>query len=281
MLPNARANGKPIREFTCSPAFALAAAIYQGYKRIEIYGVELSSNTEYHYQQGNFKYWLGVAAGRGIEVDIHSTMFDTPLYGYEGEVFLPYETFTDRIAELAQWVDEKRGKFIAAKKTTDAALKEFANGDNTKQLLPAVIETITHAHHLGEIDGAVQENQRYIDKADAMKAQGGEFVFSRQEFEASAARLNAEIADVTGQIQAMKGQLDIYHGSIVNAAKGSPKRDKILTGYRALLDNFIAAHNAKGLLTGAQAENYRYMSRLDAGIKAAGGVKSEEAILNG
>lgn len=87
MLPNAKVNDGLIREVMSTPSWALAYAVYLGYERIDIYGIELDSNTEYSYQQGNFKYWVGVAVGRGIEVNVYSSMFNAPLYGYEGEVF--------------------------------------------------------------------------------------------------------------------------------------------------------------------------------------------------
>lgn len=280
MLPNAKQNGEPIREVACSPAWALALAIYIGYKRIEIYGVELESNTEYHYQQGNFKYWLGVAAGRGIDVDIHSTMFNAPLYGYEGEVFLVYETFEDRINEIARFRTEQEGKFTADSIKLWSVFEGIKDADVTLTLLPLVQSTIISAAQLGEIDGALQENGRYKEKADAMKLAGGEFVFSRQEFEQGAALAKKQGEKIANDVNVIKGQLQLKHDELIMMAKGSPKRKRAMENYRHLLTQFIQYNNALGIYRGAAGENFAYMSRLDAGIKAAGGSKSEEAILN-
>jgi hypothetical protein len=145
--------------------------------------------------------------------------------------------------------------------------------------MAGVVKAIEAAHRLGEIDGAIQENKRYQAKADAMKADGGDFVFSRQEFEAGAAGMKERIEKVAGELQALKGQLDIYHKSVEMAAKDSPKRFKLLNTYISMVLNLVRGNNALGILRGAQAENYRYMARLDAGVKAAGGEKSEDVIL--
>jgi hypothetical protein len=279
MLPNARNNGELIREVDCSPAWALALGIYQGYKRIEIYGVELESNTEYQYQQGNFKYWCGIAAGRGVELDIHSSLFGSPLYGYEGEVSIPYETFQERIDTLMPLKKDKSGTFSAHAVTMTKAFDGFISGD-VKDFTVLVQNTITAANDLSYIEGAMQENLRYKGKADKMRESGGDFIFSRQEFEQGAAASRKNFEQTIEGLNMMKGQLELVHGSTVGAAKDSPKRKKLMASYSAMLQEFVRANGALGLWRGVMDENYRYMSRLDAGIKAAGGVKSEEAILN-
>ena len=49
--------------FTTTVAYAIAYAIYAGYKRIEVYGVEMETNTEYGHQRPCVAYWCGVAYG--------------------------------------------------------------------------------------------------------------------------------------------------------------------------------------------------------------------------
>jgi hypothetical protein len=277
--PNATTNGKMIREATSSVSWAIAHAIYLGYKRIEIFGVELSSNTEYTYQRENFKYWVGVAVGKGIEVDVHSDMFNNPLYGYEGEVFIPYETFSERIDELGdrQGLEDDINKAL---KDMHTAADGMIDKDNTDAVLDAVQSAINAAVMLGEKDGAIQENNRYKIKADEMLKAGDSFVFSRQEFEHAAATHKKESDKLHNLIEGMKGQMDIFHNSVLLPARGSPKRRKNLDGYKHKQMELIKLHNMLGILHGAMKENYKYMARLDAGIKAAGGAKSE-AVING
>ena len=279
MLPNGKANGKPIREVACSPAFALAWGIYQGYKKIEIYGVELESNTEYAYQQGNFKYWVGVAVGKGIDVDTHSPMFDNPLYGYEGEVFIEYENFDRRIDEISPLREVRNGKFSAEASSLWNEFEKTLHGDNSKILIPLVQKAVIAAIDLGKIDGAIQENKQFRDKADAMLKVDNNFVFSRQEFEQRAAAAQKKIQEHIDTANMLKGQLDMVHNTIIRLAKGSPKRKSAMENYRKMLAKFLQANNGLGIFDGATQENMIYMRRLDAGIKAAGGVKSEAVIL--
>lgn len=279
-LHNARANGKPIREVSCSPAWALAYGIYLGYKKIEIYGVELESQTEYAYQQGNWKFWIGFAAGKGIEIDFHSSMFDHPLYGYEGEVYLTEDVFRNRIGELSVSLDNVRGEFTASNVKMWQSFDKTLNEDTTKELIPLVQETITLAGKLGEVEGGISECKRYLKKADDMKKQTNEFVFSRQEFEQGLAGAQKQIQQVTQESSIYMGQLQMMHDTCIRTAKGSPKRNKVLEGYKALLTAFVQSNHKLGFLRGAGDTNHEFMRRLDEGIKAAGGVKSEEAILN-
>ena len=279
MMPNARTNGKPIREVSCSPAWALAYGIYLGYKRIEVYGVELESDTEYHYQQGNWKFWVGVAAGRGIEIDLHTTMFDSPLYGYEGEVYLTEDVFYGRLGELVKGIDGIRGEFSAKSVEMWTIFKDTLNRDTTKELREAVQTVIHLAGQMGEVEGAISECQRYLKKADEMKKVSSDFVFSRQEFEQGVAGANKEQSAAMEECAVINGQLQLAHDSVVRMAKGSPKRARNLDFYRNLLTLFVQANHKAGFMRGASAENYQFMKRLDAGIKAAGGAKSEQAIL--
>lgn len=279
MLPNATVNGRPIREVSCSPAWALAYGIYLGYKRIEVYGVELESGTEYAYQQGNWKFWVGVAAGRGIELVLHTTMFDNPLYGYEGEVYLEDGVFDERLAQLAPAEQQARGEFTATITELWQVFEKLNGADITAELMPHVQRTVDSVGKLGQVAGAVIENQRYKAKSEAMKQQTNDFVFSRQEFEQGTAAATKKLGELVEQSAVIKGQLQMYHDAVLKAAKNSPKRKKAMDVYKIVLDGFIQSNFAIGQMAGARQENENYMRRLDKGIKAAGGVKSEQAIL--
>lgn len=71
--------------FTSTPAYMLALAILMGYKQIDIYGIEMSADSEYVYQKAAFEYLIGFARGRGIEVYIppKCSLLRAALYGYE------------------------------------------------------------------------------------------------------------------------------------------------------------------------------------------------------
>jgi hypothetical protein len=71
--------------FTSTAAFMLALAMLEGFERIEIFGISMGSQTEYHYQRANFEYMIGLARGLGFEVELlpQTPLCKGQLYGYE------------------------------------------------------------------------------------------------------------------------------------------------------------------------------------------------------
>lgn len=54
--------------FTSTPGQMIATALYEGYGRIEVYGVDLLQAEEYAYQRPGAEYWIGIARGMGVDV---------------------------------------------------------------------------------------------------------------------------------------------------------------------------------------------------------------------
>jgi hypothetical protein len=105
LLPNFKRGDKANQYFTSGPCYALALAIHMGYKRIEMYGVEMESNAEYVYQRDGVGLYFGIALGRGIEVVIpkESMMFYAPLYGFQADATkIDREAFEVRGTELQE-----------------------------------------------------------------------------------------------------------------------------------------------------------------------------------
>lgn len=71
---------------TSSASYMLGLALLEGFSRIEIYGLDMGSTTEYAYQKAGFEWLLGVAMGRGVEVVLpkNSQLMNAVLYGYDG-----------------------------------------------------------------------------------------------------------------------------------------------------------------------------------------------------
>lgn len=109
-LTNMTYEGRPVKNFKTSMSYLLAFAIYQGYDRIDTYGIELVGN-EYKGQNSNYAFWVGVAIGRGVKVDHHCSrgMFDAPLYGYEG--FMKQSKSYDYVIGLQKQMAEKQREF--------------------------------------------------------------------------------------------------------------------------------------------------------------------------
>jgi len=260
---------------------AMALAAYQNqYKRIEIYGVAMETNTEYQFQREGVAYWYGFLKGRGIDVYFADETFKALLYGYEGEVALPYETFEMRIAELRPGFDNLEAEYTGAAKMLALHVDELEHRDATKEVHESLNKVLELSNKLGSLNGATQENERYKAKADKMReAAEGEFIFSRQEFESAAKNSQDKAQEFQVQVNVLSGQGELVHQSLLSAAKGSPKRKKLLDGYRALLDRYLKTHNMAMIYAGASSENFKYMSILDKKIRAAGGSKSEAVLL--
>lgn len=272
-----------IKYFTSSVAYALALACFLNYKRIELYGVEMETNTEYQYQRDGVTLWIGIALGQGIEVDAHISMFDQPLYGYEGEVTMKYEQFKERVAELVPQIEEASKEYQAGVINVQQALRAFiadASVTNEGNLFETVGKQRELGERLGRLDGAKQENEKYIKKADTMReASGGEFLFSRQEFESAAATLNGNVKQADIEFISSGTTLDHIHRNLKNAAKDSPKRAGLVNLYERQLREYFSLANKVAVFGGASAENFRIMAYLDKHIRAAGGTKSEAALL--
>ncbi len=75
--------------FTSTVAFAVALAIYRGATEIDLYGVTMEVESEYHYQKPCVDFWCGYAKGRGIKVTSHGEhttimkSHDGKVYGYD------------------------------------------------------------------------------------------------------------------------------------------------------------------------------------------------------
>lgn len=59
--------------FTSSMAWLIAAAIYEEYDEISLFGIDLLLKREYEEQKPCIEYWLGIAEGKGIKVNIQES----------------------------------------------------------------------------------------------------------------------------------------------------------------------------------------------------------------
>ena len=74
--------------FTNTIDYMIALALYEEYRHLEFYGVNMAHGSEYSYQRPGIHYWLGRAEECGTTVIIHepSTLLQTDnglMYGYD------------------------------------------------------------------------------------------------------------------------------------------------------------------------------------------------------
>lgn len=267
--------------YTSSPAYGVALGIYLGYERIEIYGVEMETDTEYRFQRDGIAFWVGVAVGKQIDVHLHSKqLLQAPLYGYEGDIRLDYEHFTGRIASINVLAAEAQRKYEEHKAITNKLLADYAvEGVDPDATSKAVQEQVSYAYQFGLLDGARQENERYKKKADIMRAaSGGDFVFVRQEFEQAMQSLLVEKNKQEMVVNAYAVQLGQTFDRAVQA-KGKMKRQVAMVDFTKIMETYITESLKLGIYLGAAHENKLHLDKLTELIRAAGGAKSEAVML--
>lgn len=272
---------KPVRYFNSSVDYALALGIQKGYKKIEVYGVELETETEYFYQRAGFAFWLGYASGFGIELELHTAVLDAPIYGYEGEVVLDYSMFVERVAELESMVKELQAQYeiqMAASAKQFDKFVEHGSKSDVEDFVKLLEVQRTLGQQLHRIGGAQQENKKYIEKADTMKENSGAFLFSRQEFEGAARDMQQRALEATRLSSIAGGRAEVLLTGLVNASK-EKHRTKRAGDFMQQIREHLEQLFYASLFQGVYEENMRFMSILDASIKAAGGAKSEAVLL--
>ena len=56
--------------FSCTVCYMIAYALYKGYDKIRMYGVDMITTKEYEREKGGVEFWVGIARGMGCEVEI-------------------------------------------------------------------------------------------------------------------------------------------------------------------------------------------------------------------
>jgi len=264
---------KPIPYITSSVAYALALAVYLKYKRIEVYGVEMETNTEYGHQRIGVAFWIGIAIGRGIEIDFHSdSILNAPLYGYDGAVRIDKEKFETRIDELKIVADKFKKQYEIAKADICAVLGKFENDykagiTDIDKLIQAMGQK---AYNFGMADGAIQANEFYLRKSIQQEAETGNYLIVRQEFEG-------------GSIDAQKNyqfnMIKVYDiakhmRACVDRLKGCTnryERRNVSDDLKKILEAYSQATTKVGMASGSTMENKQWMGLLDQLGVAAGG----------
>lgn len=114
---------EPVAYFTSSFCYMIALALYEGFDRIECYGFEMGSDTEYVYQKAAAEFWLGIALGLGKKVWLPqgSLLLRANLYGFEDGQLIPE-------AELMNWMGHYRAIYDDLMlKGTDLEPQDYIN----------------------------------------------------------------------------------------------------------------------------------------------------------
>lgn len=283
------------RYFTSSVAYALALAIYKGYERIELYGVEMESETEYRYQRDGVFFWLGIAVGRGVEVSIpgEAGLFSEPLYGYEGGAYAERVHLLPRLTVLRETMP-KAQRVLDEVNALQASLIERILDDTGGEPSMAAVETTRlywktvkqqsqAVYDLGMLAGAEEEVLRYLRKCDEMDKVSGFHMLARQEFELTANNAGRHLEQRKGQLAVLATEARAAWAKLDEAIKDGTANEaeasRLSMAYGEAHKRFLAVNNEIGRLNGIVAENITLANVVDNLMKAAGGEKALDAIL--
>lgn len=204
--------------FTSSVSYAIALAILQKYERIEIYGVEMETNTEYGHQRVGVAFWVGLAIGKGIEVIFHSpSLFKAPLYGYDGNAKIPLSFYEGRIDTLKEIEDEKTKQLEEWQTQVDRLIKSWIRTYKT-DLTP--LNDLVNAlgqgsHNLSAIVTARMVEEDYLKRCRIMLEENNDYLIVRQEYEGNAIyggrnmqKFNAELNRYAEDLMVKRKKLD-------------------------------------------------------------------------
>ena len=266
---------------TSSVAQAMALAVYLGYKRVEIYGVEMETGTEYTTQRPGVAYWAGRLDGMGVELDAHWKLFDEYVYGFEGDVVLTEKEFTDKITEVTPECNRLKeiyeNRFKEVQTLLDTAITTGATSDG-KKFADAFIELAQMGQEFGAVDGQRQEAERYLKKAEEMKKVSGEFIFSRQEFESGMMIHGQNSQKALQDSHVAGGKFESMFNQMMKTLS-KKNRIKRMNQLAPHMESYVKVGIKAAMHAGGAQFNREMMNKLDKLIQAAGGKKSEEAML--
>lgn len=94
--------------FTSTVAYMIALAIAEGFETIGIFGIDLIVETEYENQKQCVEFMLGIAVGRGVNLEIPkqcALLKSAWMYGYEAEPNLGV-----KLSSYQKWISEQTAK---------------------------------------------------------------------------------------------------------------------------------------------------------------------------
>lgn len=250
---------------TSTASYAMALAVYLGYREIHCYGIELGSNTEYMYQAENFRFWVGFALGQGVNIVMHSghKLFQGGMYGYDGDLTLGADFFKDRERVYdAEWKAAEKNM-----RNYHDAIQRAADKLETEKMQGLILQGRDAYQLCGEKAGRQAEAERY--------AAFGDIIIMRTEFERAAAS-----AQIEGEKQR---NLGIHTGGMVEYAfkvweqvKTKPAADNLLN----VLQNHLQHAYDTGAHFGIYKENMEYIAEYDKRFEASGGAKSVAVMMS-
>lgn len=271
-------NGKEkgFKYFSSTPDFALALVADmwkrgQKYERVEVWGIELETESEYQYQKTGFGFWTGYLAALGVNLVLYNSIFDAPMYGYEGDVAITASDFERRISDLTKELGEDKDRYNQEAKIFLDSLHGFLKQDLSAEIQKNSSELAKLGETAGILNGKIMESTRYLAKARAMEEVSGASIFSLGEFDSSRISLNKQSMQIRSEITELNLQEGPLFKRLINLKKGSQKRKRAIEEYGNLVAQLMNKNMILFHISGAIQENQYYIDSSKLSFEAAGG----------
>jgi hypothetical protein len=152
--------------FTSSFDFLMAMAIVEGFDRIEPYGFDMGSDTEYRYQREGAAYWIGYCDAHGIDLVLPSNtrLLSKRLYGYEGGSMI-YRQDLERMKGVRE--QQKVEAFARLNGIEGRLNKTVQDGEQGSDYFRQLQDEWNEQYKMALIiTGALQECEYYLKEID-------------------------------------------------------------------------------------------------------------------
>ncbi len=267
---------KNFKYFSSSPeyALALAAEMYKsgkGYKRVEVWGIELAHESEYVYQRMGFAFWTGYLAALGVELILNNSIFDSPMYGYEGDNAISSRFLEQRISKFTSEIGSDKDRYNSEAKEFLESLSGLVWKDISLEIQNNLNSLSKRYESIGILNGQIKECQSYLDKARAMEESAGVSVFSMGEFDGARHIHNAEFTQARNDTTTLNTKISLHLNSLLSLKIGSKKRKAAVSEIGTLLAEMMNKNMLILHLVGAIKENQYLIDSAKLNLKNSGG----------
>ena len=204
--------------------------------RIEVYGFDMATWTEFQYQKGSTEFWIGYARGRGIEVTVpyKCRLLNGKLYGYEVSRVIP-KHMLEKLAEDAEVRKEKLAAEIAVitekRQAIEQRAMEETNVDERQRILieesrPVFNQEVKLAGELNSAYGEVQEYKDLITYIEKSKTEDSEMLINRQLIEFRMNSINRDRQKSLNSAMIMKGRSSVVLQDVNDLLKQEMPEDR-------------------------------------------------------
>lgn len=266
---------KIFKYFSSTPEYALAlvAKMWKEgkcYSQVEVYGIELELESEYVYQRMGFGFWVGYLAGLGIPVKLHTSMFNEPMYGYEGDVAISSAEFEKRISDLLKELGEDREKYAQEANVFLESLSRLLKENASSEIEKELNEITKRNERAGILNGKLKEAGRYLEKAGVMEAASGAAVFSPGEFDESRNSYQKQYSEVRAEATILNAKIAEHLKRLLILKKGSRKRQKALDVFGNMVAELMNKNMLMLHIVGGMQENQYYLDSYKQSVRLAG-----------